>query len=224
MRRACVLRGGNTIVATVLAAELREALVAHAGSGFAGRLVKKGYVRHIGLSEVGAGTIRRAAKVHPIVDVQLEYSLGNRSAEATVLPTLAELGISATLYGVLVHGLLTGSRPTSPTDFRAHLPQFAARERNAPVLERFRELAAAGGRTPAQLCIAWALAKQPALVPTIGARTPAQLDGALGALARPLTAEELVRLEALMPPGTLVGATAAESIAHMTGLVVGDDA
>jgi len=186
-------------------------------------LVKKGYVRHIGLSEVGAGTIRRAAKVHPIVDVQLEYSLANRSAEEAVLPALEELGIGATLYGVLVHGLLSGSRPASPSDFRAHLPQFAQRDRNEPLLQRFRTLAEAGGRTPAQLCIAWALAKQPTLVPAIGARTPAQLESAVGALERPLTAQEMGQVESLMPPNALAGATAAASIAQLTGLVVGDE-
>lgn len=140
-------------------------------------LIKKGYVRHVGLSEVGIETIRRANAVHPIVDLQIEYSLASRAPEEKIFPVLAELGISATLYGVLSRGLLSGSKPTAPTDFRAHLPRFAGEEgaRNAAVVEKLRALALAGGRTPSQLCVAWALAKQPAFVPLLGSRTQAQL-------------------------------------------------
>ena len=170
-------------------------------------LIEQGYVRHIGLSEVGVETIRRAHAVHPVVDVQIEYSLASRAPEAKIFPVLAELGISATLYGVLSRGLLSGSKPTAPTDFRAHLPRFAGEEgeRNAVVVEKLRALAAAGGRTPSQLCVAWALAKQPALVPLVGARTQAQLEDVLGALAKPLSAKEVADVEAVVPPGAIAG-------------------
>ncbi len=170
-------------------------------------LIKKGYVRHIGLSEVGVETIRRAHKVHPIVDLQIEYSIASRSPEAKIFPVLEELGISATLYGVLSRGLLSGSRPSGPRDYRALLPRFAGADgaRNQEVVDKLRALADAGGRTPAQLCVAWVLAKQPRLVPLAGARTRAQLDDLLGALDKPLTQEELSELEAVVPPGAITG-------------------
>jgi aryl-alcohol dehydrogenase-like predicted oxidoreductase len=175
--------------------------------GAIARLIEKGYVRHIGLSEVGVETIRRAQAVHPIVDLQIEYSLASRAPEDKIFPVLAELGISATLYGVLSRGLLSGSKPSAPTDFRAHLPRFSGDDgaRNAAVVEKLRALAEAGGRTASQLCVAWALAKQPALVPVIGARTPAQLEDVLGALAKPLAATELAAVEAVIPPGAIAG-------------------
>lgn len=176
--------------------------------GAIAELVQKGYVRHIGLSEVSPEIIRRAAAVHPIADVQLEYSLVERRPELTVFPVLEALGISATLFGVLVHGLLSGSRSTGPRDFRAILPQFSDehRARNEAVIAQVRDFAAGRGQTPAQLCIAWALAKQPRLVPLIGARTPAQLTSAVDALERPLSSAEVAELEALVPPGALGGA------------------
>src|SRR5688500_17167204 len=110
-------------------------------------MVKAGYVRHIGLSEVGPETIRRAAAVHPIVDLQIEYSLVSRGPEAAIFPLLDELGIAVTAYGVLSRGLLTGSKPTGPRDFRAHLPRFAGqnRERNQPLVDALARLAAARG-------------------------------------------------------------------------------
>jgi len=170
-------------------------------------LIKKGYVRHIGLSELGVETIRRAQAVHPIADLQIEYSLASRAPEDKIFPVLAELGIGATLYGVLSRGLLSGSKPSAPSDFRAHLPRFAGDEgaRNAAVVEKLRALAQAGGRTPSQLCVAWALAKQPAFVPLIGSRTQAQLEDVLGALAKPLSAKELAEVEAVVPAGAIAG-------------------
>lgn len=106
-------------------------------------LIEQGYVRHIGLSEVGVEAIRRAQAVHPIVDVQIEYSLASRGPEEKIFPVLAELGISATLYGVLSRGLLSGSKPSAPSDFRAHLPRFSGEEgaRNAAVVAKLRALA-----------------------------------------------------------------------------------
>lgn len=170
-------------------------------------LIKQGYVRHIGLSEVGVDTIRRANAVHPIADLQIEYSLASRGPEAKIFPVLAELGISATLYGVLSRGLLSGSKPTGPSDYRSHLPRFAGDEgaKNAAVVEKLRALAEAGGRTPSQLCVAWVLAKQPKLVPLVGSRTRAQLDDVLGALDKPLSAKEVAEVEAVVPAGAIAG-------------------
>lgn len=162
-------------------------------------LVKAGYVRHIGLSEVGAETLRRAHRVHPIADLQIEYSLASRSPESNIFPTLRELGISATLYGVLSRGLLTGSKPTGAGDFRAHLPRFSDehREKNEDVVGSLHRFAHERRMSPAQLAIAWVLARQPGFVPVIGVKNVAQLDDALEALNRPLTSEDVAALDSL---------------------------
>ncbi|NTX04186.1 aldo/keto reductase [Myxococcus sp. CA040A] len=162
-------------------------------------LVKAGYVRHIGLSEVGAETLRRAHRVHPIADLQIEYSLASRGPESNIFPTLRELGISATLYGVLSRGLLTGSKPTGAGDFRAHLPRFSGehREKNKDVVGSLHRFAQERRMSPAQLAIAWVLARQPGFVPVIGMKNVAQLDDALGALNRPLTSEDVAALDSL---------------------------
>jgi aryl-alcohol dehydrogenase-like predicted oxidoreductase len=170
-------------------------------------LVKAGYVRHIGLSEVGADTIRRAHRVHPIVDLQIEYSLVSRGPEARIFPVLAELGIAATLYGVFSRGLLTGSKPTGPGDFRTYLPRFAgaARQKNEDVIARLAKFAKERDMTPGQLAIAWVRTRQPSFVPLVGARTRAQLSDALGAPQRSLSNDDLTALEALVPPGAVAG-------------------
>jgi aryl-alcohol dehydrogenase-like predicted oxidoreductase len=168
-------------------------------------LVKAGFVRSIGLSEVGAETIRRAAKVHPLSDLQIEYAIVTRAPEKTIFPTLAELGMSATLYGVLSRGLLTGAKAEGN---RAMFPRFAgeAGARNAEVIKKFRAFAEARGMTPAQLSVAWVLAKQPALVPVVGARTRKQLLDVLGALEKPLSPADVVAVEAILPPDAITGA------------------
>jgi aryl-alcohol dehydrogenase-like predicted oxidoreductase len=166
-------------------------------------LVKAGYVRHVGLSEVGADTVRRARAVAPIADLQIEYSLVSRGPEAKIFPALAELGVGATLYGVLSRGLLSGSRPAAKGDFRAFLPRFspANAEANARLTESLRALASDKGVTATQLAIAWVLARAPALaVPVVGARTRAQLAEALGALSVRLAPDELAHIEATLPP------------------------
>jgi aryl-alcohol dehydrogenase-like predicted oxidoreductase len=175
--------------------------------GAISELIAKGYVRHVGLSEVGVDTIRRAHAVHPVVDLQIEYSLGSRAPEDAIFPALAELGIGATLYGILSRGLLSGSKPGGGGDFRSSLPRFsgAAGAHNASVVERLRALAHAGGRTPGQLCLAWAMAKQPTFVPLLGARNREQLDDLLGALARPLSGAELTAVEAAIPRDAITG-------------------
>ncbi len=175
-------------------------------------MVKAGYVRHIALSEVGAETIRRAAAVHPIVDLQIEYSLVTRGPESTIFPTLAELGIATTAYGVLSRGLLAGSKPTGARDFRAHLPRFsgANAEKNQQLVDALARLASDRGVKPAQLAIAWVRAKGASIVPTIGARKREQLTDALAALDIALSAEEVAALEAAVPASGIAGTRYAE--------------
>jgi aryl-alcohol dehydrogenase-like predicted oxidoreductase len=170
-------------------------------------LVKAGYVRAIGLSEVGPETIRRAHAVHPISDLQIEYSLLSRGPEDKIFPVLADLGIAVTAYGVLSRGLLTRSRIAGPRDFRAHLPRFTGenRERNETLVATLERLAAARGVRPAQLAVAWVLAKGASIIPVIGARTRAQLDESLGALALRLSAPELAEIERAIPAAEVAG-------------------
>jgi aryl-alcohol dehydrogenase-like predicted oxidoreductase len=175
--------------------------------GAIGELVKAGYVRAIGLSEVGRETIRRAHGVHPISDLQIEYSLISRGPETRIFPLLSELGIGVTAYGVLSRGLLSGSKPKSARDFRAHLPRFSGAnlERNERLVEALRQVAAEKGATAPQLAIAWVLAKGPGIVPLIGARKRTQLTESLGALRITLTPADLERIDAAVPPSAVAG-------------------
>jgi aryl-alcohol dehydrogenase-like predicted oxidoreductase len=170
-------------------------------------LIQKGYVRHLGLSEVSADTIRRAHRVQPVVDLQIEYAIATRRPETTLFPALAELGISATLYGVLSRGLLGGSKPQGKGDFRAFLPRFSAENQgtNTSVVDRLQSYAKEHGFTPGQLAIGWTLAKQPRFVTLVGAKTRAQLEDAIGALERPLTPADLDALERIAPEGAIQG-------------------
>jgi len=170
-------------------------------------LVKAGYVRHIGLSEVGVETIRRAHAVHPIVDLQIEYAIATRGPETSIFPTLNELGISATLYGVLSRGLLAGRKPNGPGDFRAYLPRFGGEHgrSNESVVDAIARFAKERAMTPAQLVIAWVVAKRPEFVPVIGAKTRAQLDDALDALQKPLSPADVAALERVVPIGAVAG-------------------
>jgi len=170
-------------------------------------LVKAGYVRAIGLSEVGPDTIRRAHAVHPISDLQIEYSIISRGPEARIFPLLSELGIGVTAYGVLSRGLLSGSKPKATRDFRAHLPRFAGEnlERNARLVETLHQIAVERGGTASQLAIAWVLAKGPSIVPLVGARRRTQLSESLGALPMTLTPAEIERIEAALPPSAIAG-------------------
>jgi aryl-alcohol dehydrogenase-like predicted oxidoreductase len=175
--------------------------------GAIAELVKAGYVRAIGLSEVGAETVRRAQAVHPIADLQIEYSLVSRRPEAAIFPALSELGIGVTAYGVLSRGLLSGSRPAAKGDYRAHMPRFSGenRARNEALIASLRAVAAEKGVTPSQLAIAWVLAKGDTIVPVIGARTRPQLAEALGALSVTLSAADVARLEAAVPESAVAG-------------------
>jgi aryl-alcohol dehydrogenase-like predicted oxidoreductase len=176
--------------------------------GAIGDLVDAGYVRAIGLSEVGPDTIRRANSVRPISDLQIEYSLISRGPEGAIFPLLDELGIGVTAYGVLSRGLLSGSRPTAPSDLRSRLPRFVGgnRERNEHLVGALQKLAGEKGVTASQLAIAWVLAKGPRIVPLIGARTRAQLAESLGALGIDLTKADIAQIEAAVPTTAVAGA------------------
>jgi aryl-alcohol dehydrogenase-like predicted oxidoreductase len=171
-------------------------------------LVKAGWVRHIGLSEMGPATIRRAHATHPIAALQIEYSLMSRGVEASILPVLRELGIGMTAYGVLSRGLIGGSAPRGAGDFRAQSPRFQGENlaRNQALVAGLGALAAARGATPAQLAIAWVLSRGPDIVPLVGARRPDRLAEALGALALTLTAQDLAAIEAALPAASVAGA------------------
>lgn len=165
--------------------------------GAIAEMVAAGYVRQIGLSEMGADTIRRAHAVHPITDLQMEYSLISRGVEEKIVPVLDELGIGMTAYGVLSRGLLSGSKPAGAGDFRRYLPRFA--QGNEVVIAALNTLAAERGVTATQLAIAWVMAKGPRIVPVVGARKRTQLDEMLWALAINLTVDEAERLESALP-------------------------
>jgi aryl-alcohol dehydrogenase-like predicted oxidoreductase len=175
--------------------------------GAIAEMVQAGYVRHIGLSEVGPDTIRRAAAIHPIVDLQIEYALISRSPEAKIFPVLEELGIAATTYGTLSRGLLTGSPIGAAGDFRAHLPRFTGDNlaSNQKLAGDLKAIAAGKGISPAQLAVAWALSKQSFVIPVIGARNRAQLAQSLGALDVKLAASEIAALEAAIPADAVAG-------------------
>ena len=170
-------------------------------------LVGAGYVRAIGLSEVGPETIRRAHAVHPIADLQIEYSLVSRSPETRIFPVLAELGIGVTAYGVLSRGLLAGSTVSGPGDYRAHFPRFTPDNlaRNQQLVATLADLAAEKGVSAAQLAVAWVLAKGESIVPVVGARTPAQLAESLGALSISLSPSDLTRIQAAIPASAVAG-------------------
>ncbi|HJZ74240.1 MAG TPA: aldo/keto reductase [Vicinamibacterales bacterium] len=170
-------------------------------------LVKAGYVRAIGLSEVGPDTIRRANAVHPISDVQIEYSLISRDPEKAIFPVLTELGVGVTAYGVLSRGLLSGSTPKPQGDLRVRLPRFTGenRERNQRLIEALQTLAAEKNVSRSQLAIAWVLAKGTTIVPLIGARTRAQLAESLDALKVALTPADIAHIEAAVPATAVAG-------------------
>ncbi len=173
-------------------------------------LVKAGYVRHVGLSEAGAETVRRAHAVHPIADLQIEYSLLSRGIEAETLPAARSLGIAITAYGVLSRGLISGhwskDRDVS-RDFRGHLPRFQGENlsRNLALADALGRLAREKGATAAQLAIAWVLSRGPDVIPLIGARRRDRLEEALGALDLSLSAGDLARVEAGVPSEAVAG-------------------
>ncbi|MFJ2901508.1 aldo/keto reductase [Streptomyces sp. NPDC087212] len=189
-------------------------------------MIDAGYVRHLGLSEVDAATIRRAHAVHPVVDLQIEYSLISRAVEAEVLPTLRELGIGMTAYGVLSRGLISGhwsaGHRTDLGDLRSFSPRFSEGnvQHNLALVEALRRVADAKGCTVAQLAIAWVAAQGADIVPLVGARTRERLAEALPATELVLGAADLAEIEKAVPAGTARGDR--YPTAFMSGLGVGN--
>ena len=184
-------------------------------------MVKAGYVRHIGLSEVGADTIRRAAAVHPISDLQIEYSLISRGIEEEILPACRELGIGITAYGVLSRGLISGhwsKAREGERGFRANAPRFqgANLDANLALVDAIRGIAKGIGASVAQVAIAWVAARGEDIVPLVGARRRDRLAEALGALDVKLSADDLAKLAKALPPGAAAGERyPAAALAHM---------
>ncbi|MFF1922026.1 aldo/keto reductase [Streptomyces sp. NPDC058221] len=174
-------------------------------------MIDAGYVRHLGLSEVDAATVRRAHAVHPVADLQIEYSLISRAVEAEVLPVLRELGIGLTAYGVLGRGLISGhwsaGRAGGPGDARGASPRFSGEnvEHNLALVEALRRVAESKGCTVAQLAIAWVAAQGEGIVPLVGARTRERLAEALPAMELNLTGDDLAEIEKAVPPGSARG-------------------
>jgi aryl-alcohol dehydrogenase-like predicted oxidoreductase len=174
-------------------------------------MVRAGYVRHIGLSEAGAETIRRAHAVHPVTDLQIEYSLMSRGIESAILPATRQLGISITAYGVLSRGLLSGRipAPERKDDIRvARMPRFKQGnlEKNLCLVEALRQIGREKGATPAQLAVAWVLSRGSDIVPIVGARTREQLQELLGVLRLRLDGDDIARIDAAVSPGATAGA------------------
>ncbi|MFD7718633.1 aldo/keto reductase [Streptomyces sp. NPDC059814] len=190
--------------------------------GAIAELVEAGHVRHIGLSEVGAESIRRAASVAPISDLQIEYSLLSRSIEAEILPVCRELGIGVTAYGVLSRGLISGhfarDRELTAGDFRTMSPRFQDEnlQHNLDLVDALRTIAEQKGVTVAQIAIAWVLAQGKDIVPLVGARRRDRLTEALGSLDVELTASDLAAIEEAVPAGAAAGARYPDSqMAHL---------
>jgi aryl-alcohol dehydrogenase-like predicted oxidoreductase len=179
--------------------------------GAIAEMISAGYVRHVGLSEAGAETVRRAHAIHPVADLQIEYSLLSRGIEAEILPTCRLLGVGVTAYGVLSRGLLGGAwssgRPASAGDMRAHMPRFRREnlERNLALVEALRTIAEAKGVTVAQIAIAWVLARGEDIVPLVGTTRRDRLAEAVGALELELSEDDLAAIERVVPPGAAAG-------------------
>lgn len=184
-------------------------------------LVKAGHIKHIGLSEVGADTIRRAHKVHPIVDLQIEYSLISRGIEDDILPTCRELGIAITAYGVLSRGLISGhwqKGATGARDYRSMSPRFQDGniDTNLALVERLRGIAGELGATVAQVAIAWVAAQGDDIIPVVGARRRDRLSEALGALDVKLTPAHIATIAAAIPADAAAGTRYPEAMmAHL---------
>src|ERR1700687_439521 len=179
-------------------------------------LVKAGYVRYIGLSESSSSTIRRASSVHPISALQIEYSIVSRGMEADILPTVRELGLSVTAYGVLSRGLVSGSPITSPKDMRSRLPRFVGEnlEKNRKLVDALNAIAASKNATESQVAIAWVMSRGADIVPRIGPRRRKQVAESLQALDLIPTAEDLARIESAIPADAVAGTRYSEEQMH----------
>ncbi|GGK76021.1 aldo/keto reductase [Mangrovihabitans endophyticus] len=173
--------------------------------GAMAEMVQAGWVRHIGLSEVGAETLRRAHAVHPIADLQIEYSLFSRGVERSILATCRELGVGLTAYGVLAHGLLTGAYAGGGEV--GHLPRLHGDNlaTNLALVERLREVADARGVTVAHLAVAWVLAQGEEIVALVGASRPSRIADALTAAGLALSDADLAAIDAAVPVGAVAG-------------------
>ena len=181
-------------------------------------LIRSGHVRHLGLSEAGADTLRRAHAVHPVVDLQIEYSLVSRGIEAELLPAVRELGIAITAYGVLSRGLLSGTLPAALNDARGRMPRFQGENyrRNLKLTEALAAIAQGRGVSPSQLAIAWVLTRGSDIVPLIGTTKRQRLAEAIIALSIRLSPQELAEIEAAVPQEAVSGTRyAAEQMAHL---------
>ncbi|OZC87403.1 aldo/keto reductase [Rhodococcus sp. 06-412-2C] len=185
--------------------------------GAIAEMIDAGYVRYIGLSEIGSETLRRAAAVHPISDLQIEYSIVSRGIEADILDTARELGVGITAYGVLSRGLLSNTfrahKPLSADDFRAHSPRFQGENltRNVELVELLAEIADDRSITVAQLAIAWVMSRGDDIVPVIGARSVERLMETIAAENISLSPDEVARIETAVPTDAVAGTRYAES-------------
>jgi aryl-alcohol dehydrogenase-like predicted oxidoreductase len=176
--------------------------------GAVAEMIKAGYVRYLGLSEMGADTIRRAHAVHPVAALQIEYSLMSRGIEARILPAVRELGISVTAYGILSRGLLSsGTARLAPGDPRARFPRFSGdnHARNLELLAALEAIADDHGVTAAQLAIAWVASRGDDIIPLIGTKRRDRLAEALQALDLTLSTDDLAAIEAAVPAGAVAG-------------------
>jgi pyridoxine 4-dehydrogenase len=184
-------------------------------------MVKAGWIKHIGLSEVGSDTIRRAHAAHPISDLQIEYSLISRGIESDILKTCRELNIGITAYGVLSRGLISGhwsKERSAAQDFRRGNPRFQGDnlDSNLALVEQLRKIAGEIGASPAQVASAGVAAQGKDIGPWVGARRRDRLSEALGALDVKLTGAHLAALAKAFPPGAAAGARYPEAqLAHM---------
>jgi len=184
-------------------------------------LIKAGYIRHMGLSEVGVDTLRRAHAVTPICDLQIEYSLASRGIEAAILPACRELGIGVTAYGVLARGLISGhwqrERNIEKT-FWSVSPRFQGDnlDRNLALVEQLRTVAATVGASVAQVAIAWVRSRGADIVPLVGARRVVQLQESLAAMDLTLSTMQCAEIEAALPASAVAGGRyAAAQLTHM---------
>ena len=179
--------------------------------GAIAEMIDAGYVRHVGLSEAGAETVRRAHATHPVADLQIEYSVLSRGIEAGILPTCRELGVGVTAYGVLSRGLLGGTwsskQAAAPADMRARMPRFRPEnlKRNLALVDALRAIAEARGVTVVQIAIAWVLARGQDIVPLVGTTRRDRLAEAVGALKLQLSEDDLAAIERAVPPDAVAG-------------------
>jgi aryl-alcohol dehydrogenase-like predicted oxidoreductase len=199
-------------------ARLDDAIPIEDTMGTLADCVQQGWIGHVGLSEVGPDTIRRAAAVHPVTDVQIEYSLVSRGIENSILPACRDLGIATTAYGVLSRGLLSGSSPKGSGDFRAISPRFQGENltANLELVEKLKSVAEKMGSTTTKLAIAWVLAQGKDIVPVIGARRPGHLSEAFAALLLELSPADIAAIEGAVPKDAVRGARYPEALlAHL---------